>query len=216
MGLDRVAIEVLKSKVDIEQFVRDHFDRVSGSAPQLYARCPGHADGRNSLSIRTEEPNRGQWTCHAGCGPTHQRDLVNLVMMIHGVQFNDAISYLQDYVEKTGALRPAGMPGNSFPVETVEPFKPEFDKILINRDNLLGSEFWKKFLEDRKIGLLTSALFSIGVDKYGNLTIPAKDVPSGETRGLRFRSEDGSRWWAEKSKASQILYGFLSKVEDCP
>lgn len=214
--LDRVAIEALKDSIDIEQFIREHLDRVSGDAAsgQLYARCPLHPDGRNSLSMCITGSRRGQWTCHAGCGPETQRDLVNFVQLLHNCTFGDALHYLEEYAKKEGRIRPAGIPGNSFPVETVESFEPDQIKIEANQDRLLSTDpdaqYWQEFLSQRKITFKTQVLLSLGVDKYGNLTVPAFDICSGKIRGLRFRAMDGSRWWAKNSKASQILYGYLS------
>jgi hypothetical protein len=216
--LDRVAIEALKDSIDIEQFMREHLDRVSGDANsgQLYARCPLHPDGRNSLSIRTMGSRKGQWTCHAGCGPESQRDLVNFIELLHNCPFGDALRYLEEYAKKEGRIRPAGVPGNSFPVETVEPFVADESKIEANMDRFLSTEdidtqYWLSFLEQRKISFKTRFLLRLGVDKYGNLTVPARDVPSGKIKGLRFRAMDGSRWWAKSSKASQILYGYIAR-----
>ena len=212
--LDRVEIEKLKQSLDVERFVRDHFDRVSGGSLQMSTRCPGHADNRNSLSICVDGPRRGQWTCHAGCGPEGRRDIVNLIQMIHGTTFGDALAYLQDYVEK-GHLRPASVTSDSFPVETAEPYKPDMKWIEDCQERLFGSmgEYWIKFLEERKISLKVAAIFKIGVDDNGNLVIPAQDI-NGEIRGCRFRAMDGSRWWAKNSRASQILYGLLPDTDE--
>lgn len=197
-------VQELKQKVDVERFVRDHLDRVSGGAPQLSARCPGHADERNSLSINTQS---GKWTCHAGCGPEHSRDILALIQLIHASSFREALEYLQNYVDE-GNVRRAATPGDSFPSETDQPFAHNEDWLEAATERLFINDAWPAFLEKRKIHEKIQMAFRLGVDDRGNLVIPAIDI-SGEIRGLRFRSEDGSRWWAKNSKASQILYGKL-------
>jgi len=203
----------LKATVDVDQFVRDHFDRVSGSSPQVSCRCPGHGDSRNSLSICVDGDRRGQWTCHAGCGPEGRRGIVELISMIHATQFGDSLQYLKDYVEK-GHVRPASVPSDSFPIETSKVFVPDMEWIDRCSDRLMGNEFWWKFLEERKISSKIAGLFKLGMDEWGNLVVPTFHVPTGEICGVRFRAMDGSRWWADGSKASQILYGHITPSDE--
>lgn len=212
MALDAAALTQLKDSLDVEQFVRDHFDRISGASPQMYARCPAHADHRNSLSICVDGPNRGAWTCHAGCGPESRRDIINLVMMMHSSNFGEALGYLQEYI-KEGHVRKASSACDSFPVESDTPFKADTAQLEQCAERLTSKQDWMDFLAERKISQKIAIEFKLGVDSNSNLVIPTKHVFDGEVKGIRFRAMDGSRWWFNGSKASQILYGSLRPTE---
>jgi DNA primase len=211
-GLQQSSTDDLKRTLDMRAFAYDHCERITGSPPQISARCPLHEDQRNSLSINIDS---GLWYCHAGCG---SGDVISFVMALHSCGFREAMAYLRQYLEDPGNRLP---PCNRAPGESdrvVAPFcMTERHKIELEKcqERLLSDVYWQAFLRERRIAPEIAERYQLGAKADGEtLVVPLKHV-DGTIMGIRLRNRNGDRFCEPGTPLSRILYGQFTAGRIC-
>jgi hypothetical protein len=92
-------LEALKARVDVRTLARDLRVKVLPNGREAHcfnANAHSHEDRNPSLSL-----DRERFTCHAaGCGV--KGDAIELVKLVHGVSFKEALDWLAGYVGEPG------------------------------------------------------------------------------------------------------------------
>lgn len=141
----------LKASADLAGIIGEVVP-LTAKGPDLVGRCPFHEDDTPSLRVT---PSKGLWRCF-GCDAGG--DVVAFVMKHHGLNFRDAVKWLQRH-RPTSTVPTTTAPARSTTVDpaTLERAAAFYEAALSSSDEALA------FLQKRCIPLDVAKRFRVGV-----------------------------------------------------